>query len=83
MGMNTTNIMKIMDIWSMDVKNSNIPPAPRYTLPRVGWSVGKAAHIVKTPVSDRSHVYFEVYVFRKKKKARMSSLVCQKPENPF
>ena len=34
------------------------PAAPRYTLPRVGWSVGKTVHLVKTPISDRSHVRF-------------------------
>ena len=43
------------------MKNSNIPPASRYTLPRVGWSVGKTAHIVKTPISDRSHIRFFVF----------------------
>ena len=46
----------------------------RYTLPRVGWSVGKTVHIVKTPISDRSHVTFFFLLL-------ISSLVCQKPEN--
>ena len=50
----------------MDVKNSNIPPAPRYTLPRVGWSVGKTVRIVKTPIADRSHLptFFFYVLFR-------------------
>ena len=44
----------------MDVKFSNTPPAPRRTLPRVGWSVGKTVHTVKTPISD---TYDFLYVF--------------------
>ena len=45
----------------MDVKISNIPVAPRHTLPRVGWSVGKTARY--NAISDRSHVYTIFYYF--------------------
>ena len=37
---------------------SNIPQHQGTLLPRVGWSVGKAVHTAKTPISDRSHARF-------------------------
>ena len=32
----------------------------------MGWFVGKTVHIVKTPISDRSHVrfFFKYFIFR-------------------
>ena len=62
----------------MDVTISNTPPAPRHTLPRVGWSVGKTVHTVKTPISDRSHVRFSICII-----LLTSSLVCQNLKIPL
>ena len=59
------------------------PQHQRYTLPRVGWSVGKTVHVVKAPISDRSNVLsslflksYSVYRFSKTWKSRPSFAGC-------